>query len=58
MDEPVEGVVAPDSFGGGRDDVGVVCRSAELLRSVRPSGVVVAGVLGEDVPQVLLVVGE
>jgi hypothetical protein len=50
VDESAEDVVALDPLGGEGDDVGVVGRGAKLPGSVRSTGVVVLGVLGEDVP--------
>lgn len=47
-----------DPLGRERGDIGLVCRSSKLQGPVGPGGVVVLGVLVEDVPQVLLVVDE
>ena len=58
VDEAAEDVVALDPLGGEGDDVWVVSGSAKLQGPVGPCGVVVLGVLGEDVPQVLLVVDQ
>jgi hypothetical protein len=58
VDESVEDVVTLDALCREGDDVGVVGRGTELQGAVRTAGVVVLGVLGEDVPQVLFVVDE
>ena len=47
-----------DALGREGDHVGIVGRGAELQGPVRPSGIVVPGVLGEDVQGVLLVVDQ
>jgi hypothetical protein len=54
VDESAEDVVTVDPLGREGDDVGVVGWGAKLQRSVGPAAVVVLGVFGQDVSQVLL----
>ncbi|MGW0632527.1 hypothetical protein [Streptomyces sp. NPDC002758] len=56
MDQAAKDVVALDPLRGERDDSRAVGGSAKVQGPVRPSGVVVVGVLGEYLSQVLLVV--
>ncbi|MGW1916787.1 hypothetical protein ACWCQS_40360 [Streptomyces sp. NPDC002076] len=58
MDEAAEDVAAHDTLGWEWDHVRVVGGSANLQGPVGPPAVVVLGILGEDAPQVLLVVDQ
>lgn len=55
MDQAAGDVVALDPLHGERDDIRVVGGSVKVQGPVRPSGVVVVGVLGEYLSQVPLV---